>query len=179
MRVAAARARQQGEIGSQLAFRLERICNAELLLAPAVAFFEHVLGCDGQTLANIAAGVHQHWGDRLHETINVAAIEELKPELRAGADRDSGRRWVQLALAFTKARYDDAIQLVLEQNAAVMAARASVSQWAVVQEGRLHVRFRDEQLSALPQADELAEFWRHAYFIESLRDVAVALRGLQ
>lgn len=174
----ARRARKQGSVGEALAARLERIRTCELLIAPAVALFEYALQCDGQTPVKIAAEVKQHWGRAQRQTIDLVATEELEAELRAWADdAESGARWIRLARAFHEARYEDALRLVLEQNAAVMKARSAAAPWAIVRDGKLHVRFRDEQLSDLPAAVDLPEYWRHAYFIESLRQVAFALRG--
>ena len=34
-----------------------------------------------------------------------------------------------------------------------------------------------DAVAILPQADDLPKYWRHAYFIESLRNVAASLRG--
>lgn len=178
MRRLALRAKRRGPIGEALAHRLERIRAAELLLAPAVAFFEHVLGCDGQPPALVAEGVRRHWGAKLRSTIDLEATEALEPELRArNEDPESGRRWLQLAAAFHDARYEDAITLVLAQNTAVMKARSAAAPWAELREGKLYVRFRDAELIKLPQADDLPKYWRHAYFIESLRNVAASLRG--
>lgn len=174
----AMRARTRGSVGEELAERLGRIRTCELLIGPAVAFFEYVLACDGQTPAQIAAAVHERWGRAPKGTINLEDTEALEPELRAWADdADSGRRWLRLASAFHEGNYENAVQLVLEQNAAVMKARSAAASWAEVRQGKLHVRFRDEQLSKLPDAKELPLYWRHAYFIESLRNVAFALRG--
>jgi hypothetical protein len=170
--------RKQGSIGEALAARLERIRTCELLIAPAVALFEYALKCDGQAPARIAAEIKRQWGRAHRQTIDIAATEGLEAELRAWADdAESGARWIRLAHAFHEAGYEDALHLVLEQNAAVMKARSAAAPWAVVHNGKLHVRFRDEQLSDLPAASELPEYWRHAYFIESLRQVAFTLRG--
>lgn len=180
LRQAARRAEERGELGQDLAVRLERICTAELLLAPAAALFEFVLRCDRQRPTEIANEVRCHWGDRLASTIDPLAVEELwraLPELSNSAD--GGRRWLQLATALASGRYESAIQLVLEQNATVMSARSSFAPWAVVREdGCVQVKYRDEQLGRLPSADELPMLWRHAYFIESLRTVASSLRGV-
>lgn len=178
MRTLAARAERRGEVGQALADRLERIRAAELLLAPAVAFFEHVLGSDGRPPALVAEEVRQHWGGVMRRTIDLQALAALEPELRSPIDDpESGRRWLDLAASFRDARYEDAIALVLAQNAAVMKARSGAAAWAEVRDGKLFVRFRDAELARLPAADELPSYWRHAYFIQSLRSVASDLRG--
>lgn len=177
LRIIAARAARRSEPAAQaLAYRLERIVTAELTLAPAVALFEHVLGCDGQPLSAIADGVRRHWGKGPSQTIDVAAFEALEPELRLwGDDAGTGRRWVQIAASLHDAQYEETLRLLLEQNAAVMKARSAAAPWADVREGKLHVRFRDEQATHLPDVVELPNYWRHAYFVESLRAVALSL----
>jgi len=174
----ARRARRHGSMGESLAARLERIRTCEMLIAPAVALFEYALQCDGQSTVKIANGVRQHWGNTQRQTIDLDATESLEREMRTStSDVESGARWVRLAHAFRDGRYEEALQVVLEQNAMVMKARSGAAPWAVVSDEKLCVRFRDEQSSDLPAADELAEYWRHAYFIESLRQVALTLRG--
>jgi hypothetical protein len=178
MATLAGRARLLGGTGEELARRLEHIRTCELLIAPAVAFCDFVLERDGQAPRDIALAAHQHWGAAPGTTIDLAATEALEQDLRAWPDdSEAGKRWVHLARAFHAARYEDALQIVLEQNAAVMKARSAAAPWAVIRDGKLHVRFRDEQSSWLPEAAELPRYWRHAYFIQSLRGVAAALRG--
>lgn len=169
------RARRRGDAGAELAHRLERIRTCELLLAPAVAFFEHALGCDGLTPTEVAERVTQHWGNAPRETIDITATEAIEAEL-AAQDTDSGTRWLALARAFHAGKYEDALVLALAQNAAVMKARSAAAPWATVKAGKLHVSFRDDQLSALPNGADLPLYWRHAYFIDSLRRVAASLR---
>lgn len=172
------RAETRGELGAGLAHRLARIRTAELLFAPAAVFFEYVLGCDGQTPADIARALRGHWGKALRKTIDVEATKELESELRSTPeDPDSAQRWLHLASALHESRYEDALQLALDQNAAVMKARSAAAPWAVLRDGKLQVKFRDEQPGRLPEADQLPTFWRHAYFIASLRTVAASLRS--
>lgn len=166
-----------GEVGQQLAHRLERIRTAELLLAPAVHMFDYVLSCDGQMRSDIAADIDAHWRRVFRETIDVGAIEILEPELRwSSTDTESGGRWVALAHALQAAHYEDAIDLVLAQNAAVMKARSAAAPWAELRGGKLHVRFRDQHAPRLPEAAEIPHTWMHAYFIGSLRSIAAALQ---
>ena len=178
MAALAVSARSRGSVGESLADRLERIRTCELLIGPAVALFEYALGCDGQTIGEVAEGIQRHWGRALQATVDLSATEAIEQELRAGPeDAESGARWVHLARTLQGARYEDALRIVLDQNAAVMKARAAAAPWCVVRDGKLVVRFRDEQLSELPKGDELPEYWRHAYFIDSLRSVARSLRA--
>jgi hypothetical protein len=175
LRVLAVRASKHGEIGMDLAEHLERICAAELLLAPAVAFFEHLLTCNEMSPREIAARVREHWGNCFAQTIQLEAVESLEFELRGGSDdTEVGRLWILLAAALHDARYEDAIALVLKQNAATMRARSAAAPWAHVRDGKLRVQFVEER-GRLPGVEELPRYWRHAYFIESLRNVAATL----
>ena len=169
------RARSRGDVGADLAHRLERIRTCELLLAPAAAFFEYALGCDGLTPTDVAERVQQHWGGAPRQTIDLAATEAIVAEL-ALHDADAGARWIALARALHEGRYEDALAHALAQNAAVMKARSATAPWATVKEGKLHVSFRDEELTPLPKGTELPRYWRHAYFIDSLRRVAASLQ---
>ncbi len=63
----------------------------------------------------------------------------------------------------------------MEQNTFVMKARAAGGPWADLSDGRLRVRFRDDNAGGLPDKSELQDYWRHSYFLDSLRAVAFAL----
>ncbi|MBK8254251.1 MAG: hypothetical protein IPK82_16480 [Polyangiaceae bacterium] len=174
------RAVNRGEVGQSLAFRLERICTAEALLAPSGALFDYILACDGQAPSKIADDVRRHWGAGLSGTISPEATERMEPELRIWSDDAAGgQRWVQLAQALCHGHYEDAVHLLLAQNAAVMKTRGSGAPWASVQDGKLISRVLDAGRTRLPSGTEIPSIWRHAYFIQSLRAVAAALRGDQ
>ncbi|RKG53448.1 hypothetical protein D7X30_31260 [Corallococcus sp. AB011P] len=172
------RARDQGAVGEALANRLERIRACELLIAPAVALFEHVLRHEGQSVQAIARGIRELWGTAPRETIDLRATEDIELELRAGTgEPESGARWMRLARALHGGDYEEAIRLVLEQNATIMNARGDAAPWARIAEGKLHVNLRDDSSPRSPSGEQLPLYWRHAYFIESLRNVAFALRA--
>lgn len=165
---------------TSLAERIERIRTCELLLAPGVALFEFVLGCEGQRPADVATRLQEHWGRAPRATIDLARTTSLKPELGGWlGDTESGARWLRLAQALVDADYVSAVETVLAQNAAVMRARGGAVAWAEVRSGRLEVRYRDERRTLLPEASELATYWRHAYFVEALREITSAVRGPQ
>lgn len=163
--------------GRELARRLGKIRTCELLLAPAVALFEFVLGHDGQSPSYISERVQSAWGQAPGATIVVSATEHLELALTSGTDAETGARWLRVARALNRGSYEDAVHALLEQNATVMKARSAGAPWAAFEKGKLRVRFRDEQGSSLPAAEKLPEYWRHAYFIESLRSVALTLQA--
>lgn len=163
--------------GGEVATKLNRIRTCELLLAPGVALFEFVLGCHGQTVETTAKRLRAHWGAGLGNTIDLDRTQELQTELGGWVDdRESGPRWLRLAQALVAGDYPAAIETVLAQNAAVMKGRGGAAAWADVRGGKVDVRFRDEQLGRLPDAAELKDYWRHAYFIHALREMTLALR---
>jgi hypothetical protein len=170
-------AAQRGGEGEQLAIRLRRIRTAELLLAPASTFFEHLLGCDGQKVEGVERAVRGHWGNRLRNTLDVEGLEALEPELRFKGDDGSVRRLIDLGHALAQAEYARAIELVVEQNASVMKVRSAAAPWIELRQGTLHVRFRDEQVPELPARDELPSYWVHSYFLQSLWAITAALKG--
>jgi hypothetical protein len=156
---------------------LERIRSAELLLAPAAVLFGLLLASEGQTLAEVAGVVKRQWGTSLR-TIDVVETAKLEGELvDATADPETGRRWVKLARALASGEYEAALGLLMEQNAFVMKVRAGAGPWVDLSNRLIRVRLRDDDVNGLPEKGELPTFWRHSYFIDSLRTVAVALRA--
>lgn len=177
LRHLAKRCRAAGDIGNAVADRLERIRTAELLLAPSAALFGVMLASDGQTVAELSCVVRRHWGASVR-TVDVDATASLETELRdSTGDAETGRRWVKLARALAAGEFNDALALLMEQNAFVMEARAGAGPWVDLNNGRLRVRFRDENVGELPDRSELPNFWRHSYFLDSLRTVALALQS--
>lgn len=167
--------RPLGPAGEAAAVRLERIRVAEELLAPCAALFDLVLASDGQSLADVGGLLKRRWGARV-ATIDPDAVAELEIELRdSTGDVDTGRRWVRVANALAGGSYQQAIELLMEQNGFVMKTRAGAGPWADLSENRLRVRYREETLGALPDRNELPALWRHSYFLDALRAIAVQL----
>jgi hypothetical protein len=168
--------RGQGDLGAGVADRLERIRTAELLLAPATALFGLVLASDGQSIAEVAGVATLQWGASLR-TIDVDETDKLEGELvDATGEPETGRRWVRLARSLASGDYEGAVGLLMEQNAFVMKVRAGAAPWVDVSNNRVRVRLRDDDDGSLPKKGELPNLWRHSYFIDSLRTMAVALR---
>jgi hypothetical protein len=166
-----------GDIGRVVADRLERIRTAELLLAPSAALFGLLLNSDGQTVPELARIVKRQWGASL-KTVDLDATVSLETELRdSTGEAETGRRWVKLARVLTAGEFDVAIHLLMEQNAFVMKARAAGGPWVDLHDGKLRVRFRDDNAGELPDKSELPNYWRHSYFIDSLRAIALTLRS--
>jgi hypothetical protein len=169
--------RGEGELGRQVASNLEKIRIAEQLLAPATSLFSFLLTRDNQPADEVVRSVRERWGAKV-STIDPAALESIEPELvDASNDRASSARWLAVANALATGDYAEAIRQLLDQNRAVMTVRGGAAPWAEIREGKLSVKFVAEDESHLPPRDELPSLWRHSYFLDSLRTVAMQLEA--
>lgn len=165
-------ARARGDHWQALADRLEWIRTSETVLAPVSALFNHLLGLDGKGVAIVTERLRGEWGQGLR-TVSPEAFGELRREFAAG-DTHAGDRWVEIAHALSAGDYERLLDLLVEQNRAVMAARGGAP-WIEKRDGKLHVRFRDEH-GSLPHREDLPTLWRFPYFLDSLRSVAATLK---
>lgn len=165
-------ARTRGIDWHMLSYRLERIRTAETVLAPVSVLFTHLLGLDSKGVDEVIKRLRAEWG-RDFRTVSTEAFSELRGEIAAG-DPAAGDRWAGIAGALSKGEYGSLVNLLVEQNAHVMAARGGTP-WIELRQGKLHVRFRDEY-GALPGCEDLPRLWRFSYFLDSLRSVAGQLK---
>jgi len=136
------------------------------------ALFNYLLGLDGMKLSGIGQRLLEHWGEGV-PTVSADEFADLHSEIGSG-DPALGDRWVAIATTLASADYSALIRLLLEQNQQVTVDRGGTP-WAEVRDGKLHVRFRDEQ-GVLPPRGDLPTMWRYSYFIDSLRNIALALK---
>lgn len=177
VRQLAQRCTARGDAGMAVAERLERIRTAELLLAPAAALFSLVLASDGQTVAELSSVITRQWGNSVR-TIDIDATSSLETELRdSTGEAETGQRLVQVARMLASGDFERTLDLLLDQNRFVMKIRAGAAPWVDVTDGRLRVRFREDDGGDLPKRSELPGFWRHSYFLDSLRAIALELRA--
>lgn len=170
--------KDKGDIGLHVADRLERIRTCEMLLAPAAALFDFLLGNDGQSIDDVSDWVRNKWGTSLGRTIDVDRIRDLQGELATvPGDAEGYSRWLKTGIAMAQGDYESALTLLLAQNTAVMKARSGAAPWAELRDRKIQVRFRDEQTIALPEAEDLPEYWWNPYFIDAMRSIATALKG--
>jgi hypothetical protein len=165
-------AKARGETWHPLAHRLDRIRTAESVFAPVAGLFTHMLGLDGKPCGTLARRLKSEWGSGLR-TINSDSFRELQGEIGAG-DTQAGARWVAIAEGLARGQYDALVDLLIDQNKSVMQLRGGAP-WIDKQDGRLQVRFREEQ-GDLPARDELLQMWRFPYFLDSLLNVTLALK---
>lgn len=166
-------ARSRGEGWHKLAFHLDRIAACESVLALASLVFAHLLGLDGKSVSEVATQLRAAWGEQL-TAVKAEAFADLHAEL-AAIDRESADRWVSVARALASGEYEQLVELLVNQNGAVMASRGTSAAWVEVQQSTLQVRVRDEQ-GSLPKREELSHLWRFPYFLDSLRSVAAAVK---
>lgn len=165
--------RCQAEGDQDLESRLRRIRLCESLIAPSGALFVHLLGLDGKSVDTAVARLRKQWGERtaLHA---LDEIRELEGEF-GGGDATTGRRWIGIAEATANGNYRELIELLVQQNRAVMDARGSAA-WIELRNEQFHVRFQEER-GELPSRAELPGMWRYSYFIDSLRTMTLQIEG--
>jgi hypothetical protein len=166
------RARVEGGDWHALAERLDRIRLCESVLAPISALFTHLLGLDGREVDFVIKRVRNEWGSGLR-TIAIGDVRELAGDF-GGGDAEVGGRWVAIAECAAGGQYGVLLDLLIKQNRWVMEYRGGAP-WIERRDGRLHVRFRDEE-GSLPKRTTLSTLWRFPYFLDSLRQVAIAVR---
>ena len=156
-----------------LAKRLDKILRLEALLAPAEALFDYLQTCGGQTPAEVANKIRDHWGtfvpnldepfdDTLSEIVSISAVGADIGEVMARCDN-----------ALSVGAYEEAITALLDWNKLVMAGR-NAAPWVQMASGKLDVRYRG-QARGLPAGDALLELWRNPYFIDTLKTIALQL----
>jgi hypothetical protein len=173
LRALAKEARRRGDDWKPLADRLDRIRTCESVMAPVSALFGHLMGYAEEKVDVLARRLRETWGAGL-TTLNMDDVEALRVEL-ANGDAEAGTRWIRIASAAAKGEYVTLIDLILDQNRAVMAARGGAP-WVEKRDGRLHIRLREEA-GELPAKSKLSELWMFPYFLDAPRQVARALRG--
>lgn len=156
-----------------LGAHLGRIQVVESVLAPASRLFAHVLARDGRTIDSIADEIGRAW-PREHGRVEVSLLGEIEGELEQSLP-GSGARWRELGRAIDRAEYASAIELAIEQNAAVMAARGGAG-WVEAAADGIRVRY-DDRPQPLPDRAALRRLWVFPYFIPSLHSMARMITG--
>lgn len=163
-------ARSQDEA---LAMRIEKIARLEALLAPAEALFDYLQTRGGQTPADIATKIHDHWGGFVP---NLAeSLDDILNEIINILGSDLGGAMLKCDQALSVGAYEDAIVALLEWNKLVMAGRKAAP-WIQLTSGKLDVRYRGQE-RGLPNGDSLPELWRNPYFIDSLKSIVHQLEA--
>ncbi len=155
---------------------LERIRTVESILAPSAALFDFLLQRDEQSIVDVVLEMKNQWS-KAFAGVDVDALTSEQKELcEAVGDNGAGARWVSIGKALQSANYKHAIINLLDQNRFVMSTRSGAAPWIELTNGRLRVHYQVSGSSSLPSKSELQDYWRHSYFLDSLRAMAQALK---
>lgn len=169
LRKLAVRAKAGGR--HELAASLDRIRRCESLLAPAAVLFDYLLGCHGKSPDEVAAAIRKEW-----PALRLDPIEDLADSLQSQtSDASAGARWIRIAECFRTGSHEQALELLLDQNQAIMTLRGSAAWIVKSANGTFDVKI-DIDPGQLVPGDQIATLWRHPYFIPSLRSVARQLK---
>lgn len=157
-----------------LAVRLDRIRVCESVVAPASMIFAHMLGAGGRTVTELAHRIRDRVGSGI-KTISMVDVQSIAAEM-GGADEAAGFRWLEIARTMNAGRFEETIELLIDQNQAVMVGRGGAG-WLEMARGRLSARIVDES-GVLPSADALLTLWRFPYFLDSLRIMRAQLQSV-
>ncbi len=155
---------------SKLADMLHDIWVCESAMAPAAAAFAYLLTHnDDCTVDDVARGLRDAWGRRL-PSVEVEALRVLVADMPNAYGDDVAPRYLQIAERLGAGDYADALRLLIAQNASVMRARGGEA-WVEERGAKLHVNLRYDD-GTLPEKAALPGLWRHAYFLDSVRQIA-------
>ena len=151
-----------------LATALERIAILEAVLAPSDAIFQYALTKHGQPVKELAKSLHQAWGKDVPH-VDPQGFEKLIPEIVESSSQAEAKALHKTAQALGEGDYEEAVNAIMEWNAAVTASRKGAA-WLVRKSGRIDVRYKGGD-RALPSGDALPQLWRNPYFLSSLKSV--------
>ncbi len=155
-----------------LAEKLQHIQQVETVIAPVGRLFNYLLDQNGQTIDEVAGVLKKELGSLNH--LDPVAFRQALGTMK-DIEADIQTRLVGLAEALQAGSYAQAIELMLEQNEAVMKGRGGAA-WIRLKNRELEVRFKDERESRkLPERDELPNLWINTYFIDSLKSIGYQL----
>jgi hypothetical protein len=160
-------ARAKGEIGQALATELDRVRTCEAVMAPMSRLFDYMMTCPDRPIRDLIDDMRKETGPL--KTIKADEFADLGTDL-AGDATGQAERWGRLARAGTEGDYGAVIDLLLEQNKAVMDSRGGAA-WAEKRDSRLVVKLRQES-GRLPKKSELPTLWVFPYFLQALRLIA-------
>jgi hypothetical protein len=153
-----------------LAERLEQIKQAETVIAPASQLFGYILSQDRVSAAEVARTIEREWGQLEH--LDPVAFEQAMSTVQ-DIEVDSRARLINLAQAMRAGDYKQTIDLMVEQNKAIMKIRGGDA-WVKFKNQQLDVRFRGES-EALMGKEQLPDLWVYSYFINSLKTIGYQL----
>ena len=155
--------------------RLDQIIRCESVLAVAARTFEHILNRDGFRPSEVAQELTAKWGSSI-PNIDSANNADLINEINATyPDGYISRLFNQCQVAFQNGSYEDVINVLIEWNKEIQAARKGVPWVQIAQNGCIRARIRIRERS-LESADDLHTIWRHNFFLSSLQNILFQLK---
>jgi hypothetical protein len=158
----------------ELTRRLIHIQVAESVFAPAAYLFNFMSSRDGQSIEKVADEVRQAWSTKLRN-IDPVAFAQLLEMFPGEIDYATRTRLSQIASSLAEGGYQPALELLIEQNRAVMQARGGLA-WIKLKEGLVSVDFK-ENAGDLPAREDLPLLWTNSYFLNALKTVGFQIEG--
>ncbi|MCX4239403.1 hypothetical protein [Paraliomyxa miuraensis] len=164
-------ARREGH--AELEDRLWRIRRFEQVIGPASLLFGYLQDhADERSVTDVAGDLQATWIHGLRHVDPEAVAQHLEPVCELHGE-EGQRRFEQLAHALHNGQWAKVIELVLEQNAEVMARRGG-GPWIISDGGVLQVRYHQEG-GDLPE--DPGRRLVHPYFITSVKSVGAQVLG--
>lgn len=164
-------ARREGH--AELEDRLWRIRRFEQVVGPASFLFGYLQDhADERSMVDVANALRDTWGQGLAHIDPDGVAQHLEPVEELHGE-DGRRRFERLAHALRDGQWTEVIEIVLAQNAEVMARRGG-GPWIVSDGGVLQVRYHQEG-GSLPE--DPGRKLVHPYYITSVKSVGAQVLG--
>lgn len=154
---------------------LVQIQVAESVFGPIAYMFNFLLARDGQNIETIANQIKRSWGARVR-SIDPTAFAAVLETVNEQIDNSMRTRLEKLAILLSEGNYQQALELLIIQNQAVMQARGG-SAWITLKGRTIAVSFK-ENGGALPARDELPLMWTNTYFLNALKTIGFQIEGV-
>lgn len=168
----AKRADSRGADWRELAECLRRIETCANVLNAASRIFGNLLTEDGSSFPRLAEKYRRHFGGGLR-SVDSDHFGDVLDSLALPNDTQAANRWGGLASALADGDYSEAARTLIKHNEEVMAARGG-QPWVAIEGTTLRVSMADEGAN-LPGEMELRGAWDFPFFLNSLREVVVAV----
>jgi hypothetical protein len=153
---------------NELAGFLSQIQAAERVFAPAAYLFSFMSSRDGQSQEKVASEIRQAWGPKLR-TVNPIQFAEVLDRFPGGLDVSTCNRLKELGNSFAEGNYGRSLELLIEQNRAVMQARGGLA-WIEIKNKVISVSFK-ENAGPLPAREDIPILWTNSYFLNALKTI--------
>lgn len=153
---------------------LSQIQTAERVFAPAAYMFSFMSSRDGQSREKVASEIRRAWGTRLR-TVHPLLFAEVLDRFPGGLDVGTYNRLKELGNSLAEGDYRRSLELLIEQNRAVMQARGGLA-WVELRNGTISVSFK-EDAGPLPAREDISILWTNSYFLNALKTIGYQIEG--